>query len=278
MLRKILVPLDASENAAIATRIAAEMAAARENHAGLLGLSIVDTDYLPSGRFASLVPREKILAEAERKAEEILENFRAQAKQLDFRPEMVETRSVTGSPFREIIRHSVFCDVIVVGRQCAFPPLEHDYETLAHLYHHASRPVVVTGESHQTVTKVVMAMDGTAPASRMMYAYAHLNPFPAAPVKVIYSAKEKSTHHLEEFFEGVVDFLESYGLKATVEGLDGDLMNHLPAVMKSEQAHLLAMGIPAEHFIDRFRETLRVGGYPIQKLIQETKAALFTVH
>ncbi|HEX9843534.1 MAG TPA: hypothetical protein VGC20_12325, partial [bacterium] len=67
MLKRILVPLDTSEFTAAATRMAAALAdraqAVVREPVTLMGLGIVDMDQMPTGRFASIVPREEILAE-----------------------------------------------------------------------------------------------------------------------------------------------------------------------------------------------------------------------
>lgn len=282
MLKKILVPLDASLDTNQGEELALEIATNRARGSGgpasLLGVCIVDTDFLPSGRFASLVPRDKILAEAQEKAAEIVEFFRAELKTAKYPADLVETKIVVGSPFKEIIHHSVFCDLIVMGRRCSFPPLEHDYETLVHLYHRSSRPVVIAGEAPHKVSRVVMAMDGTAPASRMMYAYATLNPFPGAAVKLVFSEQEREAYHLGDFFQQAANFLTSYGVNVEVHPIEGALSGHLPEMVKRENADLLAMGIHAEQFLDKFRETLRLGDFPLQQVIQDSSAALFTVH
>ena len=282
MLKKILVPLDASldtnQGEELALEIATTRAKGNKEPARLLGICIVDTDYLPTGRFASLVPRDKILAEAQEKAEQIVEFFRGEMKKAKYPMDLLQTKIVVGSPFKEIIHNSVFCDLIVMGRRCSFPPLEHDYETLVHLYHRSSRPVVIAGEAPHNVSRVVMAMDGTAPASRMMYAYATLNPFPGATVKLVYSEQEREAYHLGDFFQQVADFLTSYGIKVETSGIEGPLSGHLPDLVKKEHADLLAMGIHAEQFLDKFRETLRLGDFPLQQVIQDSSAALFTVH
>ncbi len=282
MLKRILVPLDSSEFTPAAVKLAAEMALAGQKKAQeavtIVGLALVDTDQLPTGRFASLVPREKVLKEAEKQAQELTAAFRTLAATRGMPARRIEASWVAGSPFREIIRHGVFSDIIVMTRQCSFPPANQAYDTLNNLYHWASRPVVICGDTYRPVKRVVMAMDGTAPASRMMYAYAHLNPFPKAKLRVVYSEEEESAYNLKGFFKNVQAYLKTYRLKAELMGVSGNFQTALSEVVREEKAGMLAMGIPVEHFMDKFRERLNFQEHPVQKMIGDTGASLFTVH
>ena len=284
MLKRILVALSASEFTPAAIRMAAEMAdvetEVEHERVTLVGLSMVDTDLMPSGRFSSLVPREEILAEAQVKAEEVITEFRALAKTLGVRENLIETICVSGSPFREIIRKGVFCDLIVMGRKSSFPPVYHDYETLPNLFHRASRPVLIVGDTHRPVERVILAMDGTAPSSRVMYHYVHLNPFPKAQLQVIYSKVEEEQYRLTEFFRNVESYLKSFHLKVEMKRVDGEIRDEIGGVVEKENAQVIAMGIHAEHFLDRFREALHINlrEDTIQKMLRTTSACLFTVH
>ena len=81
-----------------------------------------------------------------------------------------------------------------------------------------------------------------------------------------------------KFFGKVKAYLKSYGLKAELVSLPGNFEENLVAQVKADQADLLAMGIPGEHFLDKFRETLHLQTNPVQRMVEETGAALFTVH
>ena len=284
MLKRILVVVSASEFTPAAVRMAAEMAdvetEVEHERVTLVGLSVVDTDLMPSGRFSSLVPREELLSEAQAKAEEVITEFRALTKTLGVRENLIETSCVSGSPFREVIRKGVFCDLIVIGRKSSFPPVYHDYETLPNLFHQASRPVVIVGDTHRPLERVILAMDGTAPSSRVMYHYVHLNPFPKAKLLVIYSKGEEEQYHLTEYFRNVESYLKSFHLDVEMKRLDGEVRNEIVEVVKKEDAQVIAMGIHSEHFLDRFGEALHINlrEDTIEKILRTTSACLFTVH
>ena len=284
MLKRILVVLSASEFTPAAVRMAAEMAdvetEVEHERVTLVGLSVVDTDLMPSGRFSSLVPREELLSKAQAKAEEVITEFRALTKTLGVRENLIETSCVSGSPFREVIRKGVFCDLIVMGRKSSFPPVYHDYETLPNLFRQASRPVVIVGDTHRPLERVILAMDGTAPSSRVMYNYVHLNPFPKAKLLVIYSKGEEEQYHLTEYFQNVESYLKSFHLDVEMKRLDGEVRNEIVEVVKKEDAQVIAMGIHSEHFLDRFGEALHINlrEDTIEKILRTTSACLFTVH
>lgn len=284
MLRRILVPLDTSEYTVAATRTGAEMACRGSegvkaaDGVTITGLGLVDLDQLPVGRFASLVPREKILAEAQETVRGLVEDFRKTAREVGVKDDRVQTRQAVGSPFREIIRESVFNDLIVLGEQCSFPPVQHDYQTLHNLYHEASRPLLLTRKDFHKVDTVVLAMDGTAPASRMMYTFVHLRPFAGARIVMTYSQVEESMYGLKDYFSRVAAFLEDYGLKVTRRPMPGELEEDIPAVVRDEGAQVLAVGIHRTQFMDRIRDPLELRPHIARRLLESVSASLFVVH
>lgn len=283
MLKRILVPLDTSEFTVAATHSAALLAttaagAGTSDGIDLTGLGLVDLDQLPTGRFASLVPREQILAEAEETVRGLVEAFRKRVKEAGVSDDRVHTRQAVGSPFGEIIRESVFNDLIVLGEQCSFPPVHHDYATLRHLYHEASRPILLTRKDFNQVQTVVLAMDGTAPASRMMYTFSQLNPFPGARVVLVHSKAEAEMYKLGGFFTRVEGSLRDHGLDVRTHPVAGELESELPAVVKGEQAQVLAVGIHGTQFMDRIRDPLDLRPHFAQRLLASMDASLFVVH
>ena len=282
MLKRILVPLDTSEFTGAATRMAAALADRAEatvrEPVTLMGLGIVDLDQMPSGRFADIVPRDQIVAEAEASVSGLTETFRKEATGLGLPDAQIETKQVSGSPFRSIIRESVFCDLIVMGEKCSFPPVNQDYETMHHLYHEASRPVIITERDFKQVDTVVMLMDGTAPASRMMYNFVHLQPFPRAQVVLTWSKREEEQYGLEEYFRRVADFLASYHVRVKLHPMAGDAENEVAGVVNEEKAQVLALGIHSATFLDRFRDPLNIRHNFARRLLGSMSASLFVVH
>lgn len=282
MLKRILVPLDTSEFTRAATRMAAHIAnreqAVIKEPVTLTGLGIVDLDQIPTGRFAKIVPRDQIIAEAEQTVDGLIDRFRQDARALGLPDAQVETTKASGSPFRQIIRESVFCDMIVMGEQCCFPPVNVDYETMYLLYHQASRPVLLTRADYATVDKVVMAMEGTAPASRMMYNYVHLEPFPRARVVLTYSRQEEEQYNLREYYQRVEKYLTSYHIDVRSVPVSGDLREEIAGVVNEENAQVLAFGIHREGIMERLRDPLHIRQHFARKFLGGVSASLFAVH
>ena len=282
MIKHILVPLDGSKftETAIETAVnLAQNAAGNEGDTCVVeGMGLIDLDQIPSGRFADLVPRDQILRESAHFASDLSKKFQQRAAELGLKPKQIATRQAEGSPFKEIIRESVFSDIIVMGHQCSFPPVNRDYDTMHHLYHAASRPVVVTGKSHHPVQNVVVGMDGTASASRMLYTLLQLNPFPKARIVLTYSERERQEHSLGDFFDRIGQFMDSHGMKAAVAPYGDNLEEEAPEIMRREGAQMLALGAHRGPLFERLADPFNLKESFAQRLLNEIKGALFIVN
>ncbi len=283
MLKSLLIPLDSSAYTPVAVHMAAEIvrqaAEFRKEPTLLEGIGIINTETLPKGRFANIVPREKILAEAREIVDKLVEEFRNQAVRLGVDSSQVETHVEEGSPFHHVIHASVMCDLVVVGQKCSFPPGPSDYETLKYLFLRASRPILITPLEFRPVDQVLMMMDGTAPSSRMMYAYSHLNPFPGAKVLLACSSMEESKFPEHAgFFPKVERFLKNRQVDVELTMLEGSLEEELEGLIERVRAPVIAMGIPGEQFVDKLRTPLRIRPTLIEKLLYKTGVSLFTVN
>ncbi|MCH8077984.1 MAG: universal stress protein [SAR324 cluster bacterium] len=282
MLKRILVPLDSSKFTTAAMRMAANIANREKTSEGtevtLVGLGIVDLDQLPSGRFSSVVDRDQIIAEAEQESAELIATFRAEVGKQGIPNEQIETKCLSGSPFNLIIRESVFSDLIVMGEKCSFPPVNQDYETMHNLYHVASRPIILAEHSIKTVETVVMAMDGTAPSSRMMYHYVHSNPFPKSRMVLTFAKSEVEEFGLENYFERVEQFLTSYGLNVSTHPIEENMEQEIGGVIEKENAQLLALGVHRDHFLSWFSDPLKIRQNFTTRLLRDTSTSLFVFH
>ncbi|MBI3991901.1 MAG: universal stress protein [Candidatus Lambdaproteobacteria bacterium] len=282
MLKRILIPLDTSEYTDSAIRIAVDMAsqerAAEAEAVTLIGMGIVDMDQLPRGRFSSLVPREEIQRDAEAQVQERIAHFRQIARELGVREENIQTRMEEGSPFKKIIHTSVVCDMVAMGMRCSFPPINQDYESLSNLIHHASRPIVIADQNYQKIDKVVMVMDGTAPSSRMLYAYAQMNPLPLARVIMVHSQEEVAKYaSLRGFFEQAATFLQEHRVTVELRAIDMSDDSKIAELVNAEGAEMIALGVHAAHFMDHLRDPLGLRRMPVENLLHATRASLFTV-
>ncbi|MDH5752240.1 MAG: universal stress protein [Deltaproteobacteria bacterium] len=282
MLKRILVPLDSSEYSSAAVKLAVQISktssAKGPQATTIVGLGVVDLDQIPTGRFADIIDREKLISEAEATAEELMNDFTRKASALGVDEKHLETRKVVGSPFHHIIRESVFTDLIVMGEKCSYPPVHHDYDTMHSLYHSSSRPIILTDTNSREIERVVIAMDGTAPASRMLYTYMQLNPFPKAKVVLTYSLAEKEEYQLDGFFERIAKSLSEHGIDVITRPYQEDLGEEAPEILQEEDAQLLALGAHREHFLERIINPFNLRESLAHKLLRTSKASLFIVN
>lgn len=282
MLRSILVPLDVSEYTSAAIEMAAHMALQKRHGESrrviVTGLSIVDKDQFPTGRYATVVNREELERDAHAKADDLVSLFLERTRKLGLSEDQVRCSKVMGSPFNEIVHASVFSDLILMGEQCSFPPVNQDYQTMHHLYHRASRPVLLNQKHVKEVKRVVVAMDGTASSSRMLYTFLHLNPFPQAEVVLTYSKQEEQQYQLEDFYERLKAHVEEFFRKVRVVTMDGGMEESIASLVDQEGGDLLAIGIHESHFLTRLRDVMNLRDPFADKLLRGMKASLFTVH
>lgn len=283
MLRKILIPLDSSQYTDVAVKVAVDMAndvrdIIDRDAVVLIGLGIVDSGQIPAGRFATVVPREQIISESREEVERLMADFREKAHSMGIPKENIVTHYAEGTPFQKIMDYHVFSDLVVMGEKCSFLPDTQDYVMLEKVFHQSSRPIIVTKSDHREIKTVIMAMDCTSSSSRMMYSYAHLDPFPKAKLLLTHSREEEKKVSLDHFFESVGEFLDSYKFDYEHVRLEGDLFKNLPALVKERGAGAIALGIHQEHFLDILRKPMHLAGSPVEKLLEETGVVLYTVH
>lgn len=282
MLKRILIPLDTSEFTDSAIRIAAAMASqemrAESELVTLVGLGLIDLDQIPTGRFASMVPREEIIKEAEEQIEKRVQDFKTLAASLGIKEDHIKTRVESGGPFRKIIHESVVCDMIVMGMRCSFPPINQDHESLSNIIHHSSRPVVIADKEFSKVERVLLVMDGTAPASRMIYAFALLNPMPMARVTMINSLEEIDKYpNLQGFFERAEGFLQEHHINIQRYPVDTVNEDTIAEMVKEEGSEMIALGVHTGRFLDQLRDPLNLKKPFVERLLNKTKASLFTM-
>ena len=282
MLKRILIPLDTSEYTTAAIRMAAHIALRSSENGrpavNLAGMGIIDLDQIPSGRFASMVNREKLIADATSETAKLVEDFNKKVLESGVNKAQVESLMVQGSPFRGIIRESVFSDIIVMGEKCSFPPVNQDYDTMHHLYHESSRPIVLTDANFNEVETVLLVMDGTAPASRMLYTYMQLNPFPKARVVLAWSEREAKEYGLDEFFARARSSLEDHGFDVSMLSYSGEFEKDIPALVKKEKAGMVAIGVHRDQMLNRLTDPFHIRGNMAMRLLNEISGSLFLVN
>jgi len=178
MLRRILVGLDGSQCSSAATEFSLQLS--RQFNAQVVGLSVVDEQTIrapepvPLGAGHFKTDRDKsLLADAHCKVESILAKFsnRCQA-------EGVENATVksTGLPSKEILLQAQSHDLIVLGQRTYFHFETHSRacETLTTVLRSSPRPIIAVPEQYRTGDTILVAFNGSLPATRSMQLFQSL--------------------------------------------------------------------------------------------------------
>jgi len=173
MLRRILLAIDNSTSSQNAQRLALELAVSHA--ASIRGLAITD-----SARYTVLAPSfargglpdnvgiQAELAAARRGTDEAIEEFGelASASAVDY---SVSKRD--GSPDEIMEEEAAFHDLIVIGRDA----YQHFYDSYSPsstanvLVHDSPRPILVASDVTTSLSRIIVAFDGSIPASRSLH-------------------------------------------------------------------------------------------------------------
>lgn len=245
MIRRILVPTDGSDTAAIGIRYA--VALAKKCEATLCGLHVVDVKLL-EGPFlrdlsASLgtAPYVNyqgnialILEERGRAALTAFENLCRDSGVV------CETALATGVVAREIIEHSSLADLIVMGRSGEHSAwLEGLLGSTADAVVRRSRqPVLVTGVDRLGDKRLLVAYDGSPHADNAMKVAASLTTNWNARLHVLVVAEDGDQDRLER----ARHYLQAHQVHAEWLQRDGDPREIIVAYASECEADLLLMG------------------------------------
>jgi len=175
MLRSVLVALDGSACSETATALAIDWA--RRYDARLLGLGVVDApsiqgaEPVPLGAGAYKQARDDVrLADAHRRVESFLADFRARSEAADI---VVEVLEDIGDPAVRILREAHRCDVVILARETHFhfETQEKPDDTLAQLLRGSPRPVVTVPRELRAGGGVVVAYGGGREAARTLQTF-----------------------------------------------------------------------------------------------------------
>lgn len=246
MLRSLLVGLDGSSHARSATDFALGWAARFDALA--VGLSVVD---LPTSTAPEAVPMmgaayhtgeidPERLGEARRLADQWLEQFSLLATERRVSSKVLEEE---GDPIDAILTQSQRYDLIVLGQRTHFRYATQlgPCDTLHRVLHSTSRPIVAVPEKLPAGEAIVVAFDGSAEASRALFAYQALGLGGKFPTYVVTVADEHDT--AARIAGRAVDYLASHGIHAQAKPIVGGHKSERILEQVSEvNGQLLVMG------------------------------------
>jgi len=182
MIKRILVALDPDGDTPIATRFAIRLA--KKFDASVTGLAVVDTSNLQFamgvGGYGTERTGETIwaeLADETRKvAEELLNTFKSTVEKAGIRHRDVKMH---GASTELIIEEMKYHDLLIVGKDSHFfyNQPERDSGTLAKVVKNGHAPTLIVTDEYRDVERIMIAFDGSGPATRTLKGFVHLLPY-----------------------------------------------------------------------------------------------------
>lgn len=284
MIRSILVPLDGSRSAQAAGERAAVLA--ERTGAQLHGLGVLDSPWItqpqaiPIGGAAYKFARDlAILKTTHERIEAVLERFRTTAQAAGVASVIIA--EVEGDPARHVAAAATAHDLVVVGRDTDFHFGDEGPEGvprfIEELLHDASRPVLLVPSrigSGMNDNVVLVAFDGSAPASRALHIFALLGLGDRCETHVV--TIDENADEADRIAERACVLLRRHGI-ASVRPIglrrDGDPSATLESHAKSLRAGTIVMGAFGHR---GWSETLF--GSCTQRVVRRAATPLFIHH
>jgi len=217
MIRRILLPVDASEHSTTAARYAEELAL--RHKATIYALGVVDVpgierDSASAGTGASHYSkdlRERRLDDARKVLGTYLD---ALAEDLEGRNVPVVCINDAGPVHEVIAKRALTTDIVVVAEKInfQFETSAKPGDTLFKLLEITSRLVMVVPDTPRTIKRVLLAHDLSPTCARVLYMMIHLRPFPESQYIVVHADNE-GTYDEDDFKDGI-EYLREHHIQA----------------------------------------------------------------
>jgi nucleotide-binding universal stress UspA family protein len=251
MIRRALVAIDGSANAAAAVTLALEWA--RRFGIELLGLGILDKPSItrpqavPMGAGAYKHHRdEALLEDAHRRVLAFLGEFQRRCDAEGARCTVVED---VGTPHEQILAEAPACDVVLLGRETHFhfETQDHPDATLSQVLRLSPRPVVIVPRDPAPGEGVLVAYGSGREIARTLQTFTLLGLAGGEPVSVL--AAHEDLAQAEARLAPVGRFLAAHGVPCSLRAVaSGEAP---PAVILEEvrrvRPRLLVMGAHGHH-------------------------------
>lgn len=246
MIKKILVPLDGSENSRGALDYAIYLAGKFE--ASIIGLNVIDIVALEgpflhdiSGSmgfepFMNFSTRMREVLEA--RGEEVLSEFTAACEAASV---ACESSVAFGIVPNEICDKAKVADLVVIGRRGVNVKFEHGLlgSTTENVLRKSSKPVFVAPRKFARPGKPLLAYDGSQNAAKAMHSAAEWARTLGLPLTVVTVA---SSGGQDALLKEAEDYLKPYAIKAGFVRLEGDAAAAIEVYYGDKGHDLVFMG------------------------------------
>jgi nucleotide-binding universal stress UspA family protein len=273
MLRSILVGLDGSPTTSVAVDFGIRWA--RRFNAILVGLGVVDRPGIcrtePTGIGGSHYKKhssERLLADAHEDVKALLGTFARRCAAAAVSHQTLENE---GHPDEEIVKESERFDITVLGQTARFRfhAQNGDRRTLRNVLRKSAHPVVVVPPKPADGNAIVVACDGSAPASRALHDFVASGLADGSEVHVVNVCVDRRRG------EGARDYLLLHRVAATEHVLNTGTR---PAKALLDKAVELQAGLIVAGAFGRNRLRAFLFGSTTAALLQDSPIPLFLSH
>ncbi|MEM1269164.1 MAG: universal stress protein [Bacteroidota bacterium] len=255
MVRRILVPLDPSGYTVSAYKHAGQLA--QSHDATVTGLAILDLPGIGAGPVSPGAYAYAKRAEQRREQDahqQLQALMKTCASHLEEMGVEHDTREVSGSPAEQIIEHSAFYDLLVLGLETffSFETSLMDDKVETHVVGKTIAPVLLVPSEFKAFgesTRVVIAYDGSLSSKRALREFTQVAAFVNPAVKLVISCD--SIENAEDIFAPAKAYLSAYGYTNLETAWTPE---HIIRAMESDfipDADLVVAGAHAKkHFFD----------------------------
>lgn len=254
---RYLVPLDNSDHSRAATLRACELA--KRSGASLTGLAVVDSEgiresvALPFMADYADYPRPNAVLrvhDAIATLDHAGEIFQTTCKEAGVESEFVRLSGVPANGILDLIR---FHDLGVLGLQSHFhfETQPENHNTLRRVLNHAAVPMLLSPAFESApIRRVILAYDGSDPATRAMHRFAEFWPIYRPAVRIVTSTGDPQTGgHLLDHAQ---NFLQRKGVETITTALEHDSLSDAFEKRHLEWADLVVAGIRSRPSLKKF--------------------------
>ena len=271
MYKRILIALDGSEYFLTAIEYGVYLAQGKSCH--ILGFAPVNEKSLLGTKKQGNQLQIKVPPHVAAQVKRSISEFQLYMTEHKIAKEQYEIKQAVGDPFYMILREATFCDILVIGEECHFPDQTQPDDSADRLLYRSSRPILFTPAKFRPVQTVIMGIDGTASASRLIYMYTHLNPFPQAKIFLVHTKWEKDTFQLDEYFQNAETYFKKYGFNVQSVELDKPFPEALLEVAQEQQGNLISFGIREE----LYKEKVKFDQSLVRPILDASKCPVLTL-
>ncbi|MEX0769863.1 MAG: universal stress protein [Balneolaceae bacterium] len=282
MIKRILVALDPDDDTPVATQYAIQLA--RKFDASLTGLAVVDTSNILTdigtgggvgAYYYSVDLWEELAEETRQVAVELLESFRQSCEKAGIRYRDIRKE---GASEERIIEEMKYHDLLVVGRDSHFfynQPTR-DTQTLARIVKNGVAPTLVVTDEYRNVEKILIAFDGSSPASRTLKGFVQLLPYGKdLDIELVFVSESDEKEEVEKssfILHLAEEYLKSHNFHYIVKTVleTGQPATRILERQKKSNPDLVLLGA---HSVSAIRRI--AFGSVTHELIAKTKGSLF---